>query len=288
MKEVWPTFWYGDFDFLNFWPRARDGDAFWGSVFGNSLIYYFCWAVPYMIWQLSIGLDLPRTHRKKRHRTTGLPLQPKYDTVYHLNMRDGQCEWMGKLFWGRSKEASVRMAETNEYELRDFFAYMLLHFIGVFASVVLLAWFCSLSKYIHAAWIYGIFLLVILRGANRYVYYGTDMYTSIVRKQFATLLDDNDRASLIGKSKDGDNNDHDHDHDHDYDHEDDWRVKSVRENWDFLDVDIDVDVDVDVDDKNEKNDNRGYGAGSAGGGSASMGDVGVDVDEEKPRIGFTA
>ncbi len=202
MKEVWPTFWYGDFDFLNFWPR----DGFWGSVFGNTLVFYFCWAVPYMIWQLTVGLDLPRTHRKKRHRLTGLPLQPRYDTVYHLNMRDGQCVWIGALFWGRSKEESKRMIETNEYEIRDFFVYMFLHFFGVFASVVLLAWFCSLSRHVHAAWIYGIFLLVILRGANRYVYYGTKMYTSIVRKQFKTLINDEDRALLISKSLSGDNN----------------------------------------------------------------------------------
>mmetsp|Transcript_25942 Transcript_25942/g.38852 ORF Transcript_25942/g.38852 Transcript_25942/m.38852 type:complete len:462 (+) Transcript_25942:1665-3050(+) len=183
MREVWPVFWYENFDFLNFWPR----EGLPGSVLGNSLIYYFCWAVPYMIFQLVIGLDLPRTHRKMKTKE-GIPKQPFYDTVYHFNMREGQCVWMGEVLWKRPKEESLRMVETNEFELRDFFAYMTLHFISVVASVVLLAWFCSLSKYSHAAWIYAIFGLVILRGANRYVYYSTQMYTSIVRRQFVSLL----------------------------------------------------------------------------------------------------
>jgi len=195
MKEVWPTFFYDDFEFLNFWPREN----FTGSVFGNSLIFYFAWATLYMIWQLCVGLDLPRTHRKSTVNTVTIrsdgskevirsPRQPKWDTVYHFNMRDGQCIWMGKLLWNRDVETSQRMIETNEYELKDFFAYMLLHFIGVFVSIVLLAWLCSLNKYIHAAWILGIFLIVIVRGSNRYVYYSTEMYSKMIKKKFARFF----------------------------------------------------------------------------------------------------
>lgn len=183
MKEVWPTFWFPDFDFLYFWPRQ----GFFGSVFGNSLIFYFAWAIPYMIFQLSIGLDLPRQNRRSKD-SSGRPKLPKYDTVYHYNMRGGQTEWMGKLFWGRSKEESLQMNETNEYELRDFFMYMFIHFFGVFISIVILAFSCSLSKFTHAAWIFGVFIAVILRGANRYVFYSTEMYAKILRQQFKDLL----------------------------------------------------------------------------------------------------
>lgn len=186
MQEVWPTFSYDDFDFLNFWPR---NGSFTGSVFGNSLIYYFCWAVPYMVFQLWIGIDLPRKYRHKKNKHTGTPLAPKYDTVFHHNMRDGQIFWAGFIF-GRDKAESQRMMDQNDYGVKDFFFYICIHFIGVFLSIVVLAWLCSLSQYVHAAWILGVFLAVIVRGANRYVYYSTKMYTSLIRKQFKSLLED--------------------------------------------------------------------------------------------------
>ena len=196
MKEVWPTFWFPDFEFLNFWPK----EGFSGSVFGNSLIFYFCWAIPYMIFQFTIGLDLPRQVRRSTN-SIGMPRPPKWDTVYHFNMRRGQAEWMGTIFWGRSKAESLRMSEMNDFEMRDFFAYMILHFFGVFISIVLLAWFCSLSKYIHAAWILAVFLVVILRGANRYVFYSTKMYTSLIRKQFAEFLVDESEEDVDNEEK---------------------------------------------------------------------------------------
>jgi hypothetical protein len=200
MKEVWPTFWFSDFDFSNFWPQGQ----FTRSIFGNSLIFYFCWAVPYMIFQLCIGLDLPRTHRRRKHKN-GQPMVAKYDTVYHYNMREGgqQCIWQGKLFWKRSEEESLRMMENNEYELRDFFVYMFLHFLGVFISIIVLAYSCTLSKYIHVAWLLGLFLVVIMRGANRYVYYSTKMYTSIIKKQFSALLT-NEHDGYLLSNQDGD------------------------------------------------------------------------------------
>lgn len=202
MKEVWPTFWFPDYDFLNFWPRH----GFLGSVFGNSIIFYFAWAIPYSIFQLCIGLDLPRQNRRRKD-SAGRPRPPTYDTVYHFNMRGGQAEWMGNLFWGRPREESLQMVETNEYELRDFFAYMVVHFFGVFLSIIILAYSCSISRYTHAAWILGLFIAVILRGANRYVFYSTKMYTTILRKQFKeflieesdSLVDDHDGENLDGK-----------------------------------------------------------------------------------------
>lgn len=193
MKEVWPTFWYDDYDFLNFWPKG----SFTGSVFGNSLIFYFAWAVPYMIWQLLIGIDLPKEHSRRQHRP------PKWDTVFHFNMRDGQCIWMGKLFWNRREAESKIMMQNNDYEVKDFFVYMLLHFFGVFISIVLLAWMCSLNKYVHAGWLLTIFLITIARGANRYVYYSTKMYTSLVRKQLKALIQDEGDVKK-GGSMDGD------------------------------------------------------------------------------------
>ena len=201
MEEHWPMFWYkNDFKFLRYWPSHITNVAFTESVLGLSLLFYFMWAVPYMIWQLWIGLDLPRTNRRSTYRVKGsderIPKQPIYDTVFHFNMRDGQCMALGKYLWKRPVEETKRMIENNDYELRDFFVYMFYHFLGVFISVILLAYSCSLSKYVHLAWILLIFLIVIWRGANRYVYYSTEMYASLIRRQFAPLLhgddDDND------------------------------------------------------------------------------------------------
>jgi hypothetical protein len=185
MREVWPFFYYPDFEFMNFWPKQ----SFTNNVFGNSIIFYFSWAVPYSIFQLLIGLDLPRTHRKSTFKN-GAPKPPKYDTVYHFNMRNGQAIWQGKLFWKRSKEESQRMIDTNEFPLKDYFAYLLLHFIGVAASIIILAYACSFSKYVHGALMTALFIMVIWRGANRYVYYSTEMYAALVKKKYAGSLRD--------------------------------------------------------------------------------------------------
>ncbi len=197
-EGTWPAFWLGGrrgeedhnniFEFLNFWPTdiygIADGrEGFLGSVFGNSMIFYFVWFIPYMIFQLCIGLDLPKQNRRSM-TSEGIPKLPKYDTVYHFNMRNGQAKWLRKLFWGRPKEESMRMMETNEYEVRDFFAYMFVHVLGVFLSIALLAWSCSLSRYVHSALIFAVFLTLIIRAANRYVYYSTKMYTTIIQDQY--------------------------------------------------------------------------------------------------------
>jgi hypothetical protein len=66
--------------------------------------------------------------------------------------------------------------------------YLVVHFLLAMTSVVVLAYPCYLSKYAH-----GTFLIILLiactwRGAKRYTYYSTAMYSRIIRSKFNDQL----------------------------------------------------------------------------------------------------
>ena len=62
MYVAWPILQKTDNFDLYFWPE----NEFFGSVFGNMVVQYFCWFIPYIIWQMTVGIDLARSPLKKR------------------------------------------------------------------------------------------------------------------------------------------------------------------------------------------------------------------------------
>mmetsp|Transcript_17281 Transcript_17281/g.19992 ORF Transcript_17281/g.19992 Transcript_17281/m.19992 type:complete len:431 (+) Transcript_17281:34-1326(+) len=179
VKETWPGSFNLDYEVV-FWPSK---DGFMGTVYGNTFILYMLWYVPYLLWQLFIGLDLPRAARRKKLKD-GTPAPAVYDTVFHANMRNGLCLDIGKKIWKRPKELSMEQIKTNHFEIRDFALYMSWHFIAANLSMIMLAYPCYLSKYVHAFLLWFMAVICTYRGAIRYTYYSTKMYGRIIRKQF--------------------------------------------------------------------------------------------------------
>jgi len=170
--EAWPDTFAPDYE-VEFFPSTEG--SFIESVFGSTMIIYFVWLAPYTIWQLLVGLDLPKNGGK-------------FDTVYHSTMREGLCVEIGKRFWKRSEELSKDQSRTNEFEIRDFVIYAMGHGIAVFTSLFLLAYPCSLSQYVHGAILVICTAICTWRGARRYTYYSTKMYSELIQKHFAAEL----------------------------------------------------------------------------------------------------
>lgn len=152
-----------------------------GSVAGNSIALYFAWFVPYVIWMCFIGLHLPRAKRKDG-------AQPKYDTVFHSTVRGGLCITIGSTLWNRPKAISLKQMEDNDFELRDFLAYMVVHAILAVFSIYTLAYPCFINKTVHVSFLYLLTCICVYRGAKRYTFYSTTMYGRIIRKEFADIL----------------------------------------------------------------------------------------------------
>jgi len=197
IKLSWPDVFrlvYRD-DIQFFSDRSQGGILQWifpgtalETVAGNTLALYFCWFVPYCIWMVTIGMDLPRTDRHSVDKKTGLPLKPKYDTVFHSTVRGGLCILIGKIFWGRPKSDSIRQMEKNDYELRDLCVYMLGHAVMFILSIYALAYPCFTWKQAHAAMLLALLVVCVYRGSKRYTYYSTAMYGRQIRKNFEDLL----------------------------------------------------------------------------------------------------
>merc|ERR1712083_485708 len=78
-----------------------------GTVFTNTFAVYLMWFIPYVIWMLVIGLDLPRTVRRTKQTDGITPRPPIFDTVFHSWMRGGACYGFGSL-WGCPVEVSKK------------------------------------------------------------------------------------------------------------------------------------------------------------------------------------
>jgi hypothetical protein len=182
VQEAWPDAFDLDYEIV-FWPQG----SFTGCVFGNTMIFYLCWFIPYFFWQLFYGLDLPRSERRTK-LPDGSPAPAVYDTVYHANMRNGLCVMIGEVLWKRPKEVSLDHVKTNDFEMRDFLFYMGWHFFSGLLSTILMAYPCYLSRYTHAAFLWILATLCTFRGSKRYTYYSTKMYARIIRKHFANEI----------------------------------------------------------------------------------------------------
>ena len=156
-----------------------------GTVAGNTIAFYFLWFIPYVIWMHLIGLDLPRKNRKSKDGTI---VAPMYDTVFHATVRNGLTAVAGKALWGRPASLSKVQMLNDDYETRDFLAYMAFHALLACSSVYILAYPCYKNQTVHSIMLIVLTVLCVARGAARYTYYVTQMYSSAVRKDFAALL----------------------------------------------------------------------------------------------------
>ena len=131
------------------------------------------------------GIDLP-----KKVQPDGItPANPTYDTVFHSTMRGGVCISIGKIFRGRSKVDSLKQMEENRFDLVDFFIYMAFHMIASIAAVNVIGYPCFSSQKFHLFMLVVVTTLAVTRGASRYTYYSTKMYSNSLRRQFASALD---------------------------------------------------------------------------------------------------
>ncbi len=150
----------------SFWPSSDV--PFTLSIFGLMFIQYMTWFILYSTWQLLHGIKLGAGQ--------------KFDTCFHANMRDGMCLVFGKYLWKRSDEESQRMVDNDDYELRDFAVYMLLHFTGVMGAIITLAWTCNVSKAFHLVMLMVGMIVIIIRGAIFYNNIVPELYYQVLEE----------------------------------------------------------------------------------------------------------
>ena len=100
-------------------------------------------------------------------------------------MRQGLCITFGTYFRGRSKKESIALCKENNFDLIDFFIYMMCHLIAAMASLVCIGYPCFEWQEFHLIMIIFVTWIVVGRGAKRYTYYSTKMYARVLREQFA-------------------------------------------------------------------------------------------------------
>jgi len=199
VEEAWPNTFVLDYEVV-FFPGGMNETPFLESVLGNTILLYTSWFILYFIWQIVVGIDLPR-YKRRMFLSSGERAPTIYDTVFHANMRQGLCMIMGQVLWNRSKEESDRQCESNDFELRDFIAYMGFHYLAAVVSMVLFAFPCNFSPHLHGAFNGMLVAIVTWRGAKRYTYYSTEMYANVIRKQFmSSRSDDFEKGSKVASS----------------------------------------------------------------------------------------
>lgn len=189
IRSTWPEIFHLDYmDTLRYFPKSSGiffplGTGL-DSVLGNSILLYFLWWIPYVCFMLLIGIELP-----KKLYPNGTPKNPTWDTVFHSTMRGGTCIAIGRTFRGRSKRDSLRQMQENDFDLTDFFIYMTFHMLLSLSSFYIIGYPCFGSQKFHLGMLVLVAWLTVARGASRYTYYTTQMYSRILRKQFAKVLD---------------------------------------------------------------------------------------------------
>ena len=186
IQKAWPNVFLLDYtDEVSFFPN--ESSSFFSCVVGSTITLYLIWFVLFTMWMLMIGIDLPRSDRIG---PDGQPVIPVWDTVFHSLMRGGLYIITGSMFFGRSKAVSVDHMDVNNFYLGDLFVYLGAHaFMSILATVFLgYLWFHS--KLAHASLLAAVTAVVVYRGAVRYTYYTTEMYSKTLRKQFAHLLEE--------------------------------------------------------------------------------------------------
>mmetsp|Transcript_12450 Transcript_12450/g.35644 ORF Transcript_12450/g.35644 Transcript_12450/m.35644 type:complete len:484 (+) Transcript_12450:111-1562(+) len=186
IQQAWPNIFLLDYtDEVSFFPN--ESSSFFSCVVGSTITLYLVWFVLFTAWMLIIGIDMPRSDRIG---PDGQQIVPTYDTVFHSLMRGGLYIITGSTFFGRNKAISVDHMNANNFYLGDLFVYLGAHaFLSILATV-LLGYLCFHSKAMHGFLLAAVTAVVVYRGALRYTYYTTEMYSKTLRKQFAHLLEE--------------------------------------------------------------------------------------------------
>jgi hypothetical protein len=191
--EAWPSLF--NLSYLEDGTMTYYGGT--SSIASYSTTFYFTWWVMYVCFMLGGGgVDLP-----KKFKPDGTPATPKYDTVFHSTMRDGACIVIGKLFRRRSRAESLTLMETNMFDKIDFCLYMLIHMIAALSSIYVSGFLCFKSKIFFRLMLGASIVIAVVRGANRYTYYTTKMYSRVLRKEFADQLAHHDGEAKEGYSR---------------------------------------------------------------------------------------
>ena len=186
IQKAWPNVFMLDYtDEVSFFPN--EPSSFFSCVVGSTITLYLIWFVLFTAWMLMIGIDLPRSDRIG---PDGQPVTPVWDTVFHSLMRGGLYIITGSMFFGRSKAISVDHMNANNFYLGDLFVYLGAHAFMSILATVFLGYLCFHSKVAHASLLAAVTAVVVYRGAVRYTYYTTEMYSKTLRKQFAHLLEE--------------------------------------------------------------------------------------------------
>ncbi|KAL3817467.1 hypothetical protein ACHAXA_001474 [Cyclostephanos tholiformis] len=159
------------------------------SVVGNAIALYMLWWIPYVCFMLLIGIDLPN-----KTKYEGVSNYPKWDTVFHSTMRGGVCVTIGRYFRRRSTKECLKLMEENNFDLIDFFIYMAFHMIASVSAIYLIGYPCFESQSFHLVMLSFVAFLAVTRGASRYTYYTTKMYSRSLRKQFAWVFDESKQS----------------------------------------------------------------------------------------------
>lgn len=166
---------------------------------GSSVALYLLWWIPYTCFMLAVGINLP-----KRHNSDGTPANPKFDTVFHSTMRGGVCIVIGKYFRGRTKADSLKQMEQNSFDVKDFFIYMAIHLVSSIFALYAIGYPCFKNRYFYLFMLGVSTTLAVIRGAKRYTYYSTKMYSKTLREQFAHAIVDHDVNEDYSAMKDAD------------------------------------------------------------------------------------
>lgn len=105
-------------------------------------------------------------------------------------MRQGVCVAIGRTFRGRSKKDSLKQMADNNFDMIDFFLYMFFHMFAALGAFYIIGYPCFASQKVHLFMLVFVAWLAVTRGASRYTYYTTKMYSRALRKQYADILDD--------------------------------------------------------------------------------------------------
>lgn len=182
IRAAWPMMFHLNYmEGMHYFPKS----GYFDGVAGNAIVFYMLWWFLYVCFILLGGINLPEKFKKD-----GTPKKPKYDTVFHSTMRDGACIPIGKIFRGRSKKISLKLMEENRFDLVDFFIYMFFHMVAGIGSICTWGYLCFSSQRGHSFMLVVVTTLAVTRGAGRYTYYTTKMYSKTLRKEFASILDD--------------------------------------------------------------------------------------------------
>lgn len=185
IKAAWPNHFHLNYlESVHFFPLNNGIIAkirhLPSTVAGNALILYLIWFILYIAWLLYFGLDLPRKDRKG--------IVPKYDTCFHSFMRGGACIAIGRILWGRPRGVSLKQIDTNHFERRDVFVHMIYHACTTLVSIFILGYACYSSQIVHGAALIIMTAIAVKRGAHRYSYYSTSLYSTTLQKHFNILL----------------------------------------------------------------------------------------------------